>query len=115
MKHKGCVVKDLKPEVLQQQGSQVVPRVEGNSSSPIHNDIDPSCDLTVNDLTESNVDSSDLNDMQKNIELKVASLLLKLEHVYLVSSVVVDELLQELDNLKHLLRFHLSTRLLYII
>ena len=34
-----------------------------------------------------------------NAELKVASLLLKLEHIYLVSSVAVDELLQEFNYL----------------
>lgn len=37
--------------------------------------------------------------MPHNVELKVASLLLKLEHIYLVSSVAVDELLKEFDYL----------------
>ena len=37
--------------------------------------------------------------MDLNVELKVASLLLKLEHIYLVSSVAVDELLQEFEYL----------------
>ena len=41
----------------------------------------------------------DLNDLAHNVELKVASLLLKLEHIYLVSSVAVDELLQEFNYL----------------
>ncbi len=37
--------------------------------------------------------------MQHNVELKVASVLLKLEHIHLVSSVAIDELLQEFDYL----------------
>lgn len=38
-------------------------------------------------------------DFEKEIELKLASLLLKLEHTYLVSSTAVNELLEELQHL----------------
>lgn len=47
------------------------------------------------DLGDSSFDVEDLNDSPHNAELKVASFLLKLEHIYLVSSAAVDELLQE--------------------
>lgn len=40
-----------------------------------------------------------LQDLECTFDLKVASLLLKLEHIYLVSSVAIDDLLQEFDYL----------------
>lgn len=52
------------------------------------------------DLCTENLGDQVLNDLPCNVELKIASLLLKLEYIYLVSSVAVDELLQEFDYLR---------------
>lgn len=49
---------------------------------------EPSDDLSLEDFGDSN-----------DVELKVASVFLKLNHIYLVSSVAVDEPLQEFDYL----------------
>ena len=91
--HKNYTVNDLKPEILVKQGSSGGLWVECHDSVQI--DIEPS-DVSTENLDDS---SFDLNDLTHNAELKIASLLLKLEHIYLVSSVAVDELLQEFNYL----------------
>ena len=91
--HKNCSVNDLKPGIVEKQGSSLGVSVESDCSDSVG--FEPP-DLSAEDLDDS---SFDLNDLTHNVELKVASLLLKLEHIYLVSSVAVDELLQEFDYL----------------
>lgn len=100
--HKDCSANDLKPGILEKQWSSLGLSVESHHSDSILIDsigTEPSDDLSTEDLGDSSFDVQDLNDLPHDVELKVASLLLKLEHIYLVSSVAVDELLQEFDYL----------------
>ena len=87
--HNNYTVNDLKPEILVKQGLSGGLSVESHDSVQIDNEPSDS----------SREDLDDLNDLAHNAELKVASPLLKLEHIYLVSSVAVDELLQEFNYL----------------
>lgn len=100
--HEDCSVNDLKPQIFEKQCLSLGVSVESHDSDTIQIDCvgtGPSDDLSTEDLGESSFDVQDLNDLSNDVELKVASLLLKLEHIYLVSSVAVDELLQEFDYL----------------
>ncbi|XP_039640844.1 uncharacterized protein LOC120548563 isoform X2 [Perca fluviatilis] len=99
--HKDCSETDLKPEVVEKKGSSVNLSAESHCSSIQIDSVgtEPLDELSTDDLGDSSFDVQDLNDLTCNVELKVASLLLKLEHVCLVSSVAVDELLQEFDYL----------------
>ncbi|OON91157.1 MAG: hypothetical protein ATN32_02455 [Candidatus Epulonipiscium fishelsonii] len=100
--HKDCSVNDLKHEILETQASSSGVSVESHFSDSIRIDsagTEPFDDLGVEDLGDSSFEVQDLNHLSHNVELKVASLLLKLEHIYLVSTVAVDELLLEFDYL----------------
>ena len=63
------------------------------------------CDISYGENAESNInlnyafDNGDSENLEKDIELKIASVLLKLEHIFLVSNAAVDHLLQELNYL----------------
>ncbi|KAF0032198.1 hypothetical protein F2P81_014488 [Scophthalmus maximus] len=48
---------------------------------------------------ESAFDNGHSENVEKDIEVKLASVLLKLEHIFLVSNAALDELLQELNSL----------------
>lgn len=98
--HKDCSVNDLKLGILEKQGSSLDLCDESYSDSIQIDSVgtEPADDLSTEDLGDS-ADVQDLNELPHNVELKVASLLLKLEHIYLVSSVAVDELLKEFDYL----------------
>lgn len=62
-------------------------------------------DISDGEIIESNVnlnssfDNGDFKNLEKDIEFKIASVLQKLEHIFLVSNAAVDELLQELNHL----------------
>lgn len=62
-------------------------------------------DVSEEEIIEHNVpltsdlDKGDSENLEKDIELKIASVLLKLEHIFLVPNAAVDELLQELNYL----------------
>lgn len=97
--HKHCSLNDLKTEILEKHQSSLSfsgDCIEGDSVS-----AEPSNSLNTNtdDFGVVSHDVSDVNDLAHNVELKVASVLLKLEHIYLVPGIAVDELLQEFDYL----------------
>lgn len=62
-------------------------------------------DISDGEIVESNVnlnsvsDNGDFENLEKDIELKLASVLLKLENIFLVSKAAIDELLQEFNYL----------------
>lgn len=96
--HKGSSVNDLKPGILEKRTCSA----ETNDSDHIHIDSilpEPADDFSTEDFNDTSLDGEHLIDLKHNVELKLASLLLKLEHIYLVSSVAVDELLQEFVHL----------------
>lgn len=76
-KHNSCTVKDLKSGIFVTSSISCYPTDSLNS-----------------ELDEPTI--TDSRDFEKEVELKLASLLLKLEHTYLVSSTAVNELLEEL-------------------
>lgn len=100
--HNDCSINDLKSELLEKRGSSLDLSFENHYSDSIQIDnvgTEPSDDLSTEDLGDSNFDVQDLNELPHNVELKVTAILLKLEHIYVVPNVAVDELLQEFDYL----------------
>lgn len=90
---------DLKPEIVEKPTTC---SAETNDSDHIHIDstfAEASDDFSTEDFNDASFDGEHLKDLTHNVELKLASLLLKLEHIYLVSSVAVDELLLEFGHL----------------
>lgn len=74
------------------------------------NSVEASCASVASDIPDGENIESDVNldsafdnrdseNLEKDIGLKIASVLLKLENIYLVSNAVVNELLQELNYL----------------
>ncbi|XP_059898811.1 uncharacterized protein LOC132461193 isoform X1 [Gadus macrocephalus] len=87
-KHKVCTVGDLKPGIVHR--SIVNPSALDSSNS----DTELNEDLLFDEPT-----FEEPRDLTKDVELKLASVLLKLEHSYLVSSAAVNLLLEELQYL----------------
>lgn len=56
-------------------------------------------DLPCDELSSAGCDTEDSRHLSKDIELKIASVLLKLENIFLVSSVAVNGILKELQYL----------------
>ena len=83
-----CTVRDLKPGIV--HGSHF------NSSAldSVNSDTELNEDLQFEEPT-----LAEPRDLRKDVELKLASVLLKLEHSYLVSSAAVNILLEELQYL----------------
>lgn len=96
-KHQSCTVNDFKSGII------VTSSLSSNPSDSLNSDLNEEVQLDEPTTEES-------RDFEKEFELKLASLLLKLEHTYLVSSTAVNELLEELQHLigtvsvPHLLR-----------
>lgn len=81
-----------------------------NTFKPGISSVDESSASVASDISDVEIIESDVNlnsafdngyseNLEKDIELKIASVLLKLEHIFLVSNAAVDELLQELNYL----------------
>lgn len=81
-----------------------------NTFKPGISSVDESFASVASDISDVEIIESDVNlnsafdngyseNLEKDIELKIASVLLKLEHIFLVSNAAVDELLQELNYL----------------
>lgn len=85
-KHQSCTVNDFRSEII------VTSSLSSNLSESLDSDLNEEVQLH-----EPNVE--DPRDCEKEFELKLASLLLKLEHAYLVSSAAIHELLEELQHL----------------
>lgn len=81
-KHQSCTINDLKSGII------VISHISDLSDSDLNEEIE---------LHEPTTEES--GDFEKEVELKLASLLLKLEHTYLVSGTAVNELLEELEHL----------------
>lgn len=90
-----CAVNIFKPGIVK--------RKERNTSENLCSNV--VCDSDISDVEsvqgdadyDSALDRVDPEILEKDIELKIASVLLKLENIFLVSSTAVDELLQELS------------------
>lgn len=85
-KHHSCTVKNLKRGII------VTSSLSSNPSDSLNSDLNEEVQLDEPTTEES-------RDFEKELDLKLASLLLKLEHTYLVSSTAVNELLEELQRL----------------
>ena len=86
-KHQSCTVNDLKSGIV------VTSSLRSNPDS-LNSDLNEEVLLLDEPTTKEIRDHP-----EKEVELKLASLLLKLEHTYLVSSTAVNELLEELQHL----------------
>ena len=84
-KHQSCTVNDFKSGII-------VTSLSSNPSDSLNSDLNEEVQLDEPITDES-------RDLENKFELKLASLLLKLEHSYLVSSTAVNELLEELQHL----------------
>ena len=85
-KHQSCTVNDFKSGII------VTSSLSSNPSDSLNSDLNEEVQLDEPITDES-------RDLENTFELKLASLLLKLEHSYLVSSTAVNELLEELQHL----------------
>lgn len=83
-----CTVRDLKPGIV--HGSLFYP----SAFDSVNSDIDLNEDLLFEEPT-----FVEPKDLIEDVELKLASVLLKLENIYLVSSAAVNVLLEELQFL----------------
>lgn len=78
-KHQSCTINDFKSGIV------VTSLIPNPPDSDLNEEIEPA--------------TEESRDLEKEVELKLASLLLKLEHTYLVSSAAVNELLEDLEHL----------------
>lgn len=90
-KHKSFSGEDLKPGIVVSERPVPIFSAE--------DDIESDEDVSLNEPTSSGVITENTEDLSKAIEHKLASVLLKLEHVFLVPGVAIDDLLQELQYL----------------
>lgn len=90
--HRLSSVSDLKPEIA----ARVLPihhSSEDSDADDLHENV------SEDEVASSVFDTHGTEDLSNAIERKIASVLLKLEHVFLVPSVAIDDLLQELHYL----------------
>lgn len=85
-KHQSCTVNDFRGGII------VTSSLSSNLSESFYSDLNEEVQLHEPTTEES-------RDCEKEFELKFASLLLKLEHTYLVSCAAIQELLEELQHL----------------
>ncbi|XP_026114794.1 uncharacterized protein LOC113093153 isoform X1 [Carassius auratus] len=85
-KHKVCTTRDLKPGIVHRS------HFNPSALDSVDSDIDLNEDLLVEEPT-----LEEPRHYTEEVELKLASVLLKLEHSYLVSSAAVNVLLEELQ------------------
>lgn len=91
-KHNPHTLNDFKAEVV------TVVRLQESETSVIDN-VSCAADTDVGSETDVDAHASSIEDLPRVIEQNIASVLLKLEHVFFVPATAIDELLQELHYL----------------
>lgn len=92
-KHNPHSLNDFKAEVV-----TVVPGSQESDSSVV-DDVSCAAGTDVESETDLDAHSTNIEDLSKVVEQKIASVILKLEHILFVPATAIDELLQELHYL----------------